>query len=159
MNDLELQAILRQAGEPKLIVLFDGVCELCDHSVQFILRRDKYDRFHFAPLQSEIGEALLHFYGCPFQLDTIVLIENGRTLTRSSAALRGLFHLGGFYRLLYVLIVVPRFIRDAVYRFFSYFRYRLFGKKEHCMMPLPAFKSKFLNSISLQDTNYKKTKI
>ncbi|MEE8583248.1 MAG: DCC1-like thiol-disulfide oxidoreductase family protein, partial [Acidobacteriota bacterium] len=111
------------------IVLFDGVCNMCNWTVQFILRRDRRERFLFAPLQSEKGRELLQRHRLPpDQLDSIVLVEAGRAFTSSSAALRIARGLPGLWPLLYGFIAVPRFIRDAVYDWIARNRYRWFGR-------------------------------
>lgn len=127
------------------VILFDGVCNLCNSSVQFIIRHDKKALFRFAALQSEAGKALQLKFGLdPAVINTIVLVQNDRVYTRSEAVLRVARQLGGMLPLAYVFIIVPAFIRDAVYRFVGNNRYRWFGKKESCMLPTPALKARFL---------------
>ena len=127
------------------IVLFDGVCNLCNWTVQFILRRDRRERFLFAPLQSEKGKELLQRHRLPpDQLDSIVLVESGRAFTSSSAALRIARGLPGLWPLLYAFIAVPRFIRDPVYGWIARNRYRWFGRRESCRIPRPEERSRFL---------------
>jgi predicted DCC family thiol-disulfide oxidoreductase YuxK len=127
------------------VILFDGVCNLCNSSVQFVLKRDKQDVFRFASLQSEVAEQLLKQYQHPVsQLNTFILIENGKVYSRSTAALRVFKKLAGLWPLLYVFIIVPPFIRNAVYNFIASHRYKWFGKKEECWIPSPYVKNKFL---------------
>ena len=116
------------------VILFDGVCNLCNSSVQFVIRRDRRARFKFAPLQSQ-GEAAG---------DSIVLVDNGRRYTRSTAALRIARHLDFPWNLAYALIVVPRPLRDAAYDFIARRRYRWFGRRDVCMTPTPELRSRFL---------------
>lgn len=127
------------------IVLFDGVCNFCNASVNFILKRDPKGVFRFAPLQSEVAKQLLEKFHLPADdLDTMVLIEDGTASTRSTAGLRIARRLKGTWPLLYGFIVLPRFLRDAVYRLIAKNRYRWFGKKDVCMVPKPEWKERFL---------------
>ena len=127
------------------IVLFDGVCNFCDRSVNFIIERDPGGYFKFAPLQSEIGAKLLAENGIDrIETDSVVLIEDGRVYTHSTAALRVARKLDGAWSWLSFLIFVPRVIRDAAYKLFAKYRYRLFGKKDECMLPSPAIRARFL---------------
>jgi predicted DCC family thiol-disulfide oxidoreductase YuxK len=132
-------------GTPHPIVLFDGVCNLCNGSVQFILKRDSQARFRFASLQSEAGRSLLVQHGLdPEALSSVVVIEGGRVWQESSAALRIARHLPGLWKLLRVFLVIPRPLRDAVYRLIARNRYRWFGKTETCWLPTPELKGRFL---------------
>jgi predicted DCC family thiol-disulfide oxidoreductase YuxK len=127
------------------IVLFDGVCNLCDRSVQFIIKRDPKQYFKFAPLQSETAKKLLAKHGLEAAyLERVVLIEQGNAYTYSTAPLRITRHLSGAWPLCYGFIVVPRFIRDAVYRWVARNRYRWFGQKEACGLPSAEDKARFL---------------
>lgn len=127
------------------IILFDGVCNLCNGAVTFIIKRDRKNLFKFATLQSEIAEELL-IAKLPDKelLDSIVLIENGKQYTKSSAALRIAKNLSGAYPLLYIFMVIPKFLRDWVYSIIAKNRYKWFGKKDACMIPTPELKKKFL---------------
>ncbi|KUG07003.1 thiol-disulfide oxidoreductase DCC family protein [Solirubrum puertoriconensis] len=128
------------------IILFDGVCNLCHGLVQFIIARDPVGRFQFASLQSEVGQRLMPggINPDPDNPDSVVLIENGRAYTHSTAILRILQHLGGGWRLLSVGMVLPRFLRDAAYRFVARNRYRWFGKQNECWLPTPELKARFI---------------
>jgi predicted DCC family thiol-disulfide oxidoreductase YuxK len=128
------------------IVLFDGVCNLCNGSVNFIIDHDTRDRFRFASLQSERGATLLREHGRAVASppESIVLVENGRVFDRSTAALRIARHLRGAWKLLYAFVVVPRPLRDLVYRFIASHRYRWFGRSEMCRVPSPELKARFL---------------
>lgn len=128
------------------VVLFDGVCNLCNSSVQFIIRHDPGGHFKFSALQSEAGQALLDRFGMDRRkFDSVVLYSNGRYYTHSGAALRIARRLSGLWPLLfYVFYPVPYFIRDAVYLFISRNRYRWFGKQESCMIPTPELRARFL---------------
>ncbi|MGD9587721.1 MAG: thiol-disulfide oxidoreductase DCC family protein [Pyrinomonadaceae bacterium] len=126
-------------------VLFDGVCNFCNSSVNFIIERDKAGYFKFAPLQSEIGEELIEKYGIdPADTDSVVLIDEGKAFTHSTAALKIAKKLDGPWSLSHGLIVVPRFIRDGAYKLFAKYRYRLFGRRDACMMPTPEIRARFL---------------
>ncbi len=127
------------------IVLFDGVCNFCNGSVNFIIRNDPGKRFRFAALQSEAGQELRAKYGIGEDVDSIVLIENDIAYTHSTAGLRIAKTLGGIWSLGYVGIVVPTFIRDLLYRTFAKNRYRLFGRQDACMLPTPDVRERFLS--------------
>lgn len=124
-------------------VLFDGVCNFCNGSVNFIIARDRDDRFRFAPLQSEYGREQVERFGLE-ELDSIVLVEDGRAYAHSTAALRIARGLGFPWSWLAVLLYVPKFIRDPFYRLFARYRYVLFGKQDQCMIPTPEVRGKFL---------------
>lgn len=128
------------------IVLFDGACNMCNHSVQFAIKRDPEGHFKYASLQSELGQELLQHYKLPLVLDTIVLIENGKAYTHSSAPLRILRKSSTPWSLLYAFIIVPPFIRNGVYRWIAKNRYKWFGKNESCMMPTPELRRRFLDA-------------
>lgn len=135
-----------QAGKEKYIVLFDGVCNLCSSSVQFILKRDKKDQFLFGSLQGNYGQQVLKKYEMPQnEFNSFMLLEGEKLYTKSSGALRMLKHLGSAWSLLFAFIIVPKFIRDAVYNFVATNRYKWFGKKEECWLPKPEWKKKFLD--------------
>ncbi|SHK98102.1 thiol-disulfide oxidoreductase DCC family protein [Hymenobacter psychrotolerans] len=128
------------------IVLFDGVCNLCNGFVQFIISHDPAGRFRFTALQSEAGQALLARYG---QLpaatpETVMLLENGQLYTHSTAALRIAKGLNWPWRGVAAALVLPRFLRDAAYRFVARNRYRWFGRQESCWLPTPELKARFL---------------
>jgi predicted DCC family thiol-disulfide oxidoreductase YuxK len=126
------------------IVLFDGVCNFCNDSVNFIISQDTEGKFKFAPLQSEIGREMRSRYEIDQNVDSIVLIEHDVAYTYSTAALRIARGLGGIWSLAYAFIIIPPFIRDAIYEAFAKNRYRLFGKREVCMVPTPAVKERFV---------------
>ncbi len=128
------------------ILLFDGVCNLCNRSVQFVIRHDAAERFRFAALQSNFGKELLEKHGLsPNDLDTVVLIHKGRAATRSDAALKVLHLLGWPWSMAAVFLMLPKGIRDAVYRQIARNRYRWFGQQEQCMIPTPELTSRFLD--------------
>lgn len=133
--------------ENKKIVLFDGVCNLCDGAVQFIIKHDKKDVFRFASLQGEAGRKLVEERGLnPDEIDSIMLIEPGVAYYRkSTAALEISRNLSGGYSLFKNFLVIPEGFRDLVYDFIANNRYKWFGKKEECMIPAPELKAKFLD--------------
>jgi len=127
------------------VLLFDGVCNLCNATVNFIIDRDPRKLFRFAPLQSEIGRRVLAEYGLSTEdFRTFVLIENGRCYTRSTAALRVLGTLGGLWPLVRIFLLVPRPIRDGIYSFVATHRYKWFGRTEACRIPTPDIEDRFL---------------
>lgn len=127
------------------IILFDGVCNLCNHSVQFVIRHDSKKLFKFAALQSEIGQQLMKQNGLESAgNNTFILIQSNKYYTRSTAALKVCKQLNGAWKILYGFIIVPRFLRDAVYNFVAKNRYRFFGKKDECMMPTKDLLDRFL---------------
>jgi predicted DCC family thiol-disulfide oxidoreductase YuxK len=127
------------------VVLFDGVCNLCNGSVQFIIRHDPAGRFRFASLQSEAGQALLRRHGLdPEDLFSVILVEDGRAHSRSDAALRIAAGLSGGWRAAGALRVVPRPLRDLVYGWVARNRYRWFGRQDACMIPTPELRGRFL---------------
>jgi len=127
------------------IILFDGICNFCNSSVNFIIKRDKENIFRFASLQSETGQKFLTEYNFSHtKFDTIILIENGKLYTRSSAALRIAKCLSGMWKLFYIFIIIPNPIRNYLYDLLSRNRYKWFGKRDSCRVPTEKEKSKFI---------------
>ena len=126
------------------MLLFDGVCNLCNASVDFVIRRDKRGRIRFAPLQSEIAEKLLPGHDRTGELESSVLVLDGEVYRESTAALKVAHMLAWPWPLLYAFIVVPRPIRDVVYRWIGRNRYRWFGKRETCRLPSAEERGRFL---------------
>lgn len=130
----------------KKIILFDGVCNLCDSSVQFVIKHDKKDVFRFVSLQSELGQNILKHIGInPSNIDSVVLYEPGIAYYFKSAAaieiaknLGGVFHFGTIFR------IIPTGIRNQLYNYIAKNRYKWFGKKDNCLVPSIEIKSKFL---------------
>lgn len=136
-----------KSSEPHPVILFDGICNLCNSSVQFVLKRDKKQKFRYASLQSEFGKKIIEQFSLKEKnIDSIVLIEQNRAWVKSSAVLRISKQLGGGYPLFYVFIIIPKFLRDAVYDFIARNRYRWFGKRESCILPSPETKTLFLDA-------------
>ena len=128
----------------KHIVLFDGDCNFCNYWVKYVIERDKKDLFRFTSLQSDTGKKLLMQYDLKDDLETVVLIKNNEAKTKSSAALHIFKGLGSIYQLVIIFIVVPKFIRDAVYSLVARYRKRLM-KNQSCIIPTAAVKNKFLD--------------
>lgn len=128
------------------VILFDGVCNLCNGFVQFVINHDAEGRFRFTSLQSEAGQKLLAQYATTVAAtpETVVLIEQGQVFTHSTAVLRILRGLGGTWQLLYAGVILPRALRDALYRFVARHRYQWFGRQESCMLPTPELVQRFL---------------
>ena len=123
------------------IILFDGVCNLCNGAVNFVIKRDKKNIFKFATLQSEHAQ---EFGFDPKNMDSIILIDGDKNYSKSTAALHIAKNLSGGYPLLYSFMFLPKFIRDWVYDYIAKNRYKWFGKKESCMIPTPELQDKFL---------------
>ena len=127
------------------IILFDGVCNLCNTSVKIVIRNDKKDCFRFAALQSDIGKDYITKFNIDStETDSIILIDQEKVYVKSTAALYISKSLSGAYPLLFGFIVIPKFIRNWVYDFVARNRYRWYGKKESCMIPTPELMAKFL---------------
>jgi predicted DCC family thiol-disulfide oxidoreductase YuxK len=132
------------------LVLYDGVCGLCNRLVSFLLRHDRRDQFRFAPLQSELAQTLLRRYGLdPNDFDTVVVLADfgqpaERALTRSQAALWAVSRVGGIWRLFAIAKLIPLSLREGLYRFIARRRYRIFGKYDQCPLPRPEDRGKFL---------------
>ncbi|RVT72815.1 thiol-disulfide oxidoreductase DCC family protein [Flavobacterium sufflavum] len=131
----------------KLPILFDGVCNLCDSAVQFIIKHDKKDVFSFVALQSDLGKEICSYIGVdPKISDSIILYEPGIAYYhKSEAAFKIASQLGGFYEFLAIFNVFPKKINDSIYDYIAKNRYKWYGKKDLCMIPTPELKAKFLN--------------
>lgn len=126
-------------------ILFDGICNLCDGSVRFVLARDPGERFAFAPLQSSKGRELLLQVGLPADMpESIVLVEGERSFVKSDAVLRILAGLSGLWPMLVVFRLVPRRLRDTIYDWIAANRYRWFGQRTECSVPTPEQRRRFL---------------
>jgi len=133
---------------PENIVIFDGVCNLCEFSVNFIFERDSAGQFYFTPTQSPLGASLLRRFGInTSRLDTVVLVRDGQAYTRSAAAIEIAARLDLPWNLLTVFQAVPEPLRDMLYDLIAQNRYQLFGKKEACMLPSEALRKRFLEEI------------
>jgi predicted DCC family thiol-disulfide oxidoreductase YuxK len=130
--------------EAEKVVLFDGVCNVCNSSVNFIIDRDRQARFRFASLQSEAGRRLCKEYGIPLELDSIALVDDGKAYIESAAVLRIAKELDGLWPALFSLVVLPKALRDRAYRYFASHRYRWFGRTEVCRVPTGDVLQRFL---------------
>ena len=129
------------------VILFDGVCNLCNSSVQYVIRHDPKKIFRFASLQSPYAQKILADFHLPVNdFNSFVLFENNTVYTRSTAALKVAKRLSGWIKILWVFLIVPKFIRDAVYNIIAKNRYKWFGKREACWVPTPELKSLFLDA-------------
>lgn len=138
-------ALSKAMDDPGKILLFDGVCNLCNGLVKFIIKRDHRHLIRFAPLQSEYARsALKRFNRDADEINTVVYISDENYFLKSVAILNLLKDLGGAWRILYGFIIIPRFIRDAVYDLVVRHRYRIFGKRELCMVPTPEIMDRFV---------------
>lgn len=139
---------------PESVIFFDGVCNLCNASVNFVIDRDAKGEFKFAALQSEYANQQLKKAGLiadlPAQdalaLDSIVLLENGSWYTKSTAALRIARRLDGAWPLVYSFVIVPKFIRDRIYAWIARKRYNWFGRLDACKIPTPELRTRFIDS-------------
>ncbi|WP_459640984.1 thiol-disulfide oxidoreductase DCC family protein, partial [Flavobacterium sp. CGRL2] len=121
----------------KKIILFDGVCNLCNSAVQFIIKKDKKDIFRFVALQSELGISICKHLGISFsKMDSIILYDPAY-FYKSSAAIEIGKNFGGFWKLIPIFRIVPIFISDFIYDYIAKNRYNWYGKKESCMIPTP----------------------
>lgn len=128
------------------IVLFDGVCNLCNGLVQFIIKNDPKGKFRFASLQSDAGQTILKNFGLKTDdFDTFVLVRGNQYFVRSTAVLRVLNELGGMWKLFSVFWIFPAPLRDFFYTVIANSRYKLFGRRESCMVPTAELKQRFLD--------------
>ncbi|MGB3591506.1 MAG: thiol-disulfide oxidoreductase DCC family protein [Nonlabens sp.] len=131
----------------KDIILFDGVCNLCNGAVNFIIDRDRADHFRFAALRSPVGLELLDRHGIdPDHIDSIVLVSGNSAFAKAEAAVKIARRLDGGWKLLYLLNILPDLLKNPVYEFIARNRYKWFGEKESCVLPTPEKKAKFLEN-------------
>ncbi len=130
-----------------MVILFDGVCNLCNGFVQFVLKRDKNKVFQFASLQSNYGKELsAHFNLSSDNLKTVILFDGENILMQSDAGIKIISSFGGVWKLILVFKIIPRFIRNGIYNLLAKNRYTLFGKKDQCMIPTENMKDRFLDN-------------
>lgn len=145
MHEIRKDGVEIESGLSNPVVLFDGVCNLCSSVVKFTISRDPDGIFRFASLQSEAARFFLNKFGLSTEdFDSFVLIERDKHFLRSTAVLRLCKRLKGLWPLLYLLIIIPRPLRDFVYNIVAENRYKWFGKKEECFVPSPDINSRFL---------------
>ncbi|WGD34487.1 thiol-disulfide oxidoreductase DCC family protein [Olleya sp. YS] len=139
--------MIKELPKHKQLILFDGVCNLCNSSVQFVIKHDKKNVFMFAPLQGEVGQQIINHYNLDTSnTDSILLYSKDTGLKiKSTAALHIAKHLGFPSNVIAVFLIIPKFIRDWVYDFVAKNRYKWYGKQEACMIPTPDLKAKFLD--------------
>ncbi|MBE99069.1 thiol-disulfide oxidoreductase DCC family protein [Flavobacterium coralii] len=137
---------MEKLPKDKKIILFDGVCNLCDSTVQFVIKHDKKDVFRFVPLQSDLGKEITAYIGLDTsKTDSIVLYEPGKAYYyKANAAMKIAKELGGVYSLLNAFSVLPSSLTNAVYDYVARNRYKWYGKKDECMIPTPEMRAKFL---------------
>ena len=130
----------------KPVILFDGICIFCNFWVNFAIKHDPKKKLKFAPFQSNAGQLLLSQHNIAIEsINAVILIENGKVFTQSSAAFRVCKYLSGIWKIFYGLLIIPKFLRDFFYNIIARNRYRWFGKKETCMVPTPELKERFLD--------------
>ena len=133
------------------VLLYDGVCGLCNKTVQFVLSHDRRGTLLFAPLQSNFGQSVVARHPALQNVDSVVLVEPSpgaggeRVFTRSTAALRVVSYLGGVWKILLVAYIIPRPVRDWLYDLVARYRYRLFGRYDTCLLPPPEVRARFLD--------------
>lgn len=133
-------------NEANQVILFDGTCNLCNASVRFIIKRDPSAKFLFSTLQSDFGKQLLKNVGIEdVKYDSVILYKNGKVYKQSDAVLLIARQLSGLWSVFFVLIIIPRPIRNVVYNWIARNRYHWFGKRDVCMSPSPEIKHRFLN--------------
>jgi len=137
---------MEKLPKDKKIILFDGVCNLCDATVQFIIKHDRHDVFRFVALQSELGQEIVKYIGVDTsKTDSIILYEPGHAYYyKAEAAIKIAKELGGIYSFIGILSILPNWLSDKVYDYVAANRYKWYGKKEECMIPTPEMKAKFL---------------
>ncbi|OXG06925.1 putative DCC family thiol-disulfide oxidoreductase YuxK [Flavobacterium araucananum] len=142
----EIASFLAKTATNKKIILFDGVCNLCNGAIQFIIKKDKNDIFRFVALQSELGIGICNYIGVDQnKIDSIILYNPGVAYYyKSSAALEIAKNLNGFYSLISIFRIFPEKLRNYIYDYIAKNRYKWYGKKESCMIPTPELKAKFL---------------
>ncbi len=130
---------------PDRLVLFDGVCNFCNFWIQFALKHDKKGKLKFGSLQGTTAQQILPQYNIdPAVLTSVIFIEDGIAYRESTAALKVCKHLDGGWKLLYLFIVIPAFLRDGIYKWIGRNRYKWFGKQESCMLPSPEQRARFV---------------
>ena len=132
-----------------MVILFDGVCNLCNGFVQFVLKRDKNKTFQFASIQSKYGKQLSSYFNLPTNnYETLVLYDGQNTFTESDAVYKILSSLGGIWNALTIFRLMPRSISNWIYRLVARNRYKIFGKKDQCMVPDWNVKDRFIDNTS-----------
>ena len=141
---IDSRVTLKREAIVNKVILFDGECNFCDSSVQFIIKRDKKALYKFAAIQSDVGQERLRKHNVPANIDSFILVDGEQCYYKSSAALRVCKDLTTGWKLLYCLLIVPRPIRDYFYNIVARNRYKWFGKRDSCMLPSPEIRKRFL---------------
>ena len=129
----------------QIVLLFDGICNLCNSSVQFIIKHDKNGKIKFSSLQSDIGKELLNSFDMSTDyIDSLIFIDKGKVHTHLGAVLRSTKYLNGLYPLLQVFLIIPKFLSNPIYNWIARNRYSWFGKRNECMIPTPEIQTRFL---------------
>lgn len=132
--------------EKKPVLLFDGVCNLCNGVVQFVIKRDPKAKINFSSLQSDYGQHILNKFSLPTDnFETFVLVEDGKIYQKSTAALKLFKLLGKGWQILYMLMIIPAPIRNFFYSLIADNRYKIFGRSDECWLPSPELKARFLD--------------
>ncbi|HWI93377.1 MAG TPA: thiol-disulfide oxidoreductase DCC family protein [Flavisolibacter sp.] len=127
------------------VILFDGVCNFCNGAINFVLRQDRKKIFRFAALQSEAGQKLLQQYNLSTKdFDSFVLIDDDKVYKKSTASLRVMNKLPWYWKEVQLFRIIPTIFRDAIYDYIARNRYKMFGKKDQCMVPTPELRNRFL---------------
>jgi len=138
------QAVDLELAAP--VVFFDGVCNLCNGTIQFLLWADREERLHFASVQSVTGQRVLGKLRLPAsEFETMMFFERGRIHFRSTAVLQIFRYLPWFFKIGLLFLLIPRVLRDGIYRWVAKNRYSIFGKQDHCMLPTPELATRFLD--------------
>lgn len=128
------------------VILFDGVCNFCNGAINFVLKQDRKKVFRFATLQSEAGQRLLQQHNLSTKgFDSFVLIDDGKVYKKSAASLRVMNKLPWYWKEIQLFRIIPTIFRDAIYDYIARNRYKMFGKKDQCMVPTPEIRSRFLS--------------
>lgn len=140
--------LFNKRSSAQSIIVFDGLCNLCNGSVNFIVKRDHHNRFKFASMQSEAGQAIIQGYDAAnVGVDTFLLIKNGEAFYRTNAALEICKDLSGLWFLMGVFNIIPRFVRDAIYSWVAKRRYAIFGRRDVCRVPTASEQDKFITTM------------
>lgn len=134
-----------RSTSPSLIVLYDGQCSFCNGATQWIITRDRKAKLSFAAIEGELGQRLIQQFNIPSSLDSLICIDKDKAYLYSSGAIRITKYLDGAWKLIYLLTIIPTFIRNPVYRWFANNRYRWFGKQQACLLPTPEIRRRFLD--------------
>ncbi|WP_338763883.1 thiol-disulfide oxidoreductase DCC family protein [Bernardetia sp. ABR2-2B] len=138
----------QEVAKNKTIILFDGVCNLCNSAINFVIDKDVNNSFYFASLQSEFGQALLtHFGRDTSDFDSMIVYEKGKIKTKSTAALRIAAGLSGGWKYFSIFKIIPAFLRNGIYNLVAKNRYKWFGQKNECRIPTPELKAKFIEQL------------